>query len=621
MHRRLYLCVPILAALVLALGPATYAADRPNILWISSEDNGPHLGCYGDPDARTPNLDALAQRSALYLNCWSNAPVCAPARTAIITGMYPPSLGAEHMRSLVKVPADLKLWPQLLREAGYYCSNNVKEDYNVEKPGQVWSDSSKTAHWKKRNPGQPFFAVFNFTTTHESQVRLRPHNFVHDPKTVQIPGYHPDLPETREAWAQYHDQMTLMDEQAGKILDELRADGLEEDTIVFYWGDHGPGLPRCKRSACNSGLRVPLIVHIPEKFRGLAPKGYEAGAKLDRLVEFVDFGPTVLNLAGISAPATCQGRPFLGQYSSNERDYLHGFRGRMDERYDLVRSVRDKRYVYVHNFHPELPAGQHNAYMFETPMTIAWRKAFDAKTLAPEHARFFEPRETEELYDLESDPWELKNLAADRAHAATLTRLRAACLMWMGQIKDVGLVPEADLVLRAGPKSYYEFGHDESYPSAEVIKAADVATRGTDAATLRGLLNSPDSTVRYWGMMGVLIHVRNPNGEILREVEQRLTDKSPSVRIVAAETLLRRGPRVTHDGALLMLIKQADAGQNGLFSSVAALNAIDNLGPLAAGTHREIAKLPRVAPGASPRMKDYIDRLLRHILGEKPLPG
>ena len=595
------------------------AAERPNILWISSEDNGPSLGCYGDPDANTPNLDALAARSAIYLNCWSVCPVCAPARTAIITGMYPSSLGAEHMRSLVRVPAELKLWPQLLREAGYYCTNNVKEDYNVEKPGQVWDVSSAKAHWKNRKPGQPFFAVFNFTTTHESQVRKRPHTFVHDPAKVQVPGYHPDLPEAREAWAQYHDQMTVMDGQAGKILDELKDAGLDQETIVFYWGDHGPGLPRCKRSPCNSGLRVPLIVHIPEKFRELAPPEYAAGTKLERMVEFVDFGPTVLSLVGVEAPALQQGRAFLGKYSSNARDYLHGLRGRMDERYDCIRSVRDKRYVYVRNYLPQLPAGQHNAYMFVTPLTIAWRKAFDAGTLPPEHARFFEPRQAEELYDLEMDPTEVKNLAAEPAHAGTLARLRAECAVWMTQVRDVGILPEGEMLRRAGTRTCYELGHDPMLPFDDILKAADQASRGADETVLADLLKSPDSTVRYWGAIGVSVRGKPISEEAAKEIEGLLSDESPNVRVAAADALATLGPTSLHQTAVAALLKEADAGQNSYYGAVAALNAVDRLDPKEIAPLRpQIEKLPRKSPAAQQRTSAYVERLIQHILGEAP---
>jgi uncharacterized sulfatase len=258
---------------------AAMAAERPNVLWITSEDNGPHLGCYGDSYATTPNLDRLASKGMIYLRAWSNGPVCAASRTAIISGMYPPSTGSEHMRSQVRMPAGMRMYPQLLREAGYYCTNNSKEDYNLDKPGQVWDESSAKAHWKNRPPGKPFFAIFNHTMTHESQIRSRPYAAVHDPAKVRVPAYHPDTPEVRQDWAQYYDRLTEMDAAAARNLKELEEAGLAEDTVVFYYGDHGPGMPRCKRWPYNSGLQVPLIVYVPPKFKDLASRDYAAGAR------------------------------------------------------------------------------------------------------------------------------------------------------------------------------------------------------------------------------------------------------------------------------------------------------------------------------------------------------
>ncbi len=345
------------------------APKRPNILWITSEDNGPEIGAYGDKYADTPNIDKIAARGMIYLNAWSTAPVCAPARTTIISGVYPPSLGAEHMRSMTRLPAFMKMYPQCLREQGYYCTNNRKKDYNLEEPGVVWDASSGKAHWRHREPGQPFFAVFNFTDSHESRIRIRPHTLVHDPAEAPLPAYHPDTPEVRHDWAQYYDKVTEMDGKVGKVLKELEKDGLADETIIFYYGDHGSGMPRSKRWPYNSGLNVPMIVSVPERFRNLAPKEYVQGGKSDRLIGFVDLAPTVLSVAGIEPPNYMQGHAFMGKYETAEQPYNHGFRGRMDERYDMLRTVRDKRYVYIRNYMPHKIYGQYLAYMFKTPTT------------------------------------------------------------------------------------------------------------------------------------------------------------------------------------------------------------------------------------------------------------
>ena len=255
-----------LLALLFIPVAASQAADLPNVLWLTSEDNGPHLGCYGDKYATTPILDALAAKGMIYTRAISNAPVCAPARTTIISGMYPPSTGSEHMRSMTSLPSGYKMYPAYLRELGYYCTNKSKEDYNLRKEGEVWNESGGKGHWRNRpDKKQPFFAIFNYTVCHESRIRKRPHTQVHDPAKVRVPAYHPDHPEVRKDWAQYHDKLTEMDTQVGAQLKELEAAGVADDTIVFYYGDHGSGMPRSKRWPFFSGLNVPLIVHVPEK--------------------------------------------------------------------------------------------------------------------------------------------------------------------------------------------------------------------------------------------------------------------------------------------------------------------------------------------------------------------
>ena len=367
----------LLAVILSSAATSLLAADRPNVLWITSEDNGPELGCYGDDFADTPNIDSIASKGMIYLNAWSTAPVCAPARTTIISGLYPPSTGSEHMRSMTRLPESMKMYPQYLREAGYYCTNNSKEDYNLEKPGQVWDESSRKAHWRNRKPGQPFFAIFNFTVSHESQIRKRPHTPVHDAGKVRVPAYHPDTPEVRRDWAQYYDKITEMDAQVGRVLKELAEDGLTDNTIIFYYGDHGSGMPRSKRWPYNSGLNVPLILSVPHEFRDLAPADYRPGGKSDRLVGFIDLAPTLLSVVGIEPPDYMQGHAFLGTYERTEQPYGYGFRGRMDERYDMVRVVRDKRYIYIRNYMPHKIYGQYIAYMFQTPTTQVWKDLYD----------------------------------------------------------------------------------------------------------------------------------------------------------------------------------------------------------------------------------------------------
>jgi uncharacterized sulfatase len=610
-----------------ALGPRlAYAADpqapQPNILWLTCEDMGPHLGCYGDSYATTPHLDRLAQRSLRYLSAWSNAPVCAPARTTLISGLYPPATGSEHMRSMTRLPATMKMYPQYLREAGYYCTNNSKEDYNLEQPGKVWDESSAKAHWKNRKPGRPFFAIFNTTITHESQVRRRPHKLIHDPAKAPLPAYHPDTPEVRHDWAQYYDNITTMDEQVGARLKELEEAGLAEDTIIFFYSDHGPGLPRSKRWPYNSGLRVPLLVHFPKKFQHLAPKEYTAGGKTDRLVSFVDFAPTLLSLAGIQPPDWYQGHAFLGKHEAAPQSYLHGFRGRMDERYDLVRSVRDQRYVYIRNYRPDKVYGQHVSYMFEMPTTQVWKKLYDAGKLKPPQTYFWQTKPPEELYDLQADPDEVNNLAGSPKHQDVLKRLRQAQRDHALKVRDVGFLPEDEIHSRSTGSTPYEMGHDDKkYPLERVLEMADLASslRADALPQLKQALADRDSAVRYWAVLGVQMRGSEAVAAARDELHQALADASPSVRVVAAEALGKFGKAADLDKALPGLLELAPLRKNSVYVSVLALNALDELGPKAAAGLSVIKDAARTEQPLPQRLNSYVPRLVEKIVaGLKP---
>jgi uncharacterized sulfatase len=591
-------------------------ADRPNILWLTCEDTGPHLGCYGDPDARTPHLDALAAGGLRYRRVWSTAPVCAPARTALISGMYPSATGSEHMRSLVQMPAGTRMFPQLLKELGYYCSNNSKEDYNLEKSGRVWDESSARAHWRNRGVEQPFFAVFNFTETHESQVRRQPHTAVHDPATVAVPPYMPDTPEARTGWAQYHDQVSVVDGRVGAVLRELQEAGLEQDTIVFFFGDHGPGLPRNKRSACDSGLRVPLLVRFPARWRHLAPGDYVEGGESMRQVAFVDMAPTMLSLAGGKPPDWMHGRAFAGPHAREQTGFLHGLRGRMDERYDLVRSVTDGRFVYVRNYLPHLPHGQHVEYLFETPMTVAWKRLFDAGGLPPAQRAYWERRSPEELYDLESDPFELVNLAESPGHQKPLRRLREAHRKHTLAVGDVDLLPEAELMSRAAGKAPGDLRSDRrKLDVARLFDAAETSAAydESDVPRLRRLAGDRDSGVRYWAAMGFLIRGQQAVSAGAGDLRKLLTDESPSVRVAAAEALATWGETADVRLGVEALLQLADARRSGYLVAVAAMNALDHLPEQSRPPRSVLLELPTTATGVNARMNDYLIRLKKHL--------
>jgi uncharacterized sulfatase len=612
----------------LLLLPLSAFAAQPNILWISSEDHGPHMGAYGDTYATTPNVDKLAARSLRYTHAWAAAPVCAPTRTTIISGLHAPSSGGDHMRSMVAYPAGQKMFPQLLREAGFYTTNNAKEDYNLKHPGKTWDDSSGRAHWRNRPAGKPFFAVFNSTKSHESQTVRPGATPIHDPAKVRVPAYHPDTPEVRRDWALYYDSVTAADADAGEILAQLATDGLADDTIIFYWADHGPGLPRSKRWPSDSGLHVPLLVHIPEKFRDLRPADYRAGGTTDRVVSFADFAPTMCSLAGIKPPAWMQGYAFLGQFIAPAQPYVYGFRGRMDERYDLVRSVTDGRYVYLRNYLPHLSQGQHVDTQFKTPTTAVWHKLYEEGKLNAGQRLFWQtPKSPEELYDLQNDRDEVNNLAASPAHQAILEKLRAAQQAHSRRIRDLGFIPEGERLTRAGTQAPYDFGHDTKYPYEKIVAAAELASSLKPDATpaLKKLLTDSDSTVRYWGAMG--LHMRGlPAVSTARhELTAALTDASPYVRIAAAEALGQFGEPADLGASLTALVGLANWSAHDVFTALAALHALEALGPKKITPVRDaILALPATGQSPDARYAAYIPRILeklRRDLGASAAPA
>ena len=526
--------------------------QRPNILWITCEDISPHIGCYGDKTAVTPNIDALATQGVLYRNAFAPIGVCAPARSTLISGMYPNSIGSQHMRCKGQLPKGVLTYAEYLRKAGYYCTNNSKTDYNLQIGRKVWDQSNRRAHWRNRKGDQPFFAIFNYTSCHESQIRLSEDKYqkriaslkagqVHDPRAMAVPPYHPDTGAVRRDWARYADMITFMDRQVGQLLAELDKDGLTKDTIVFFYSDHGAGMPRSKRWLFDSGMRVPLIVRFPKKYASFASGA--PGSETARLVSFVDFAPTVLQLAGVGVPTHMQGRAFLGgesQQAAAHRRYVFGFRDRMDERYDMIRCVSNGRFKYIRNFMPHLPYAQHIDYMYQMPTMREWQRQYAAGELNAVQRAFFEAKPTVELYDTRADPHEVVNLAGKPEHAQIQSELRGALREWMSRIVDVGFLPEADLRSRFGDAAPYDAvrSGEHSYPF-EVLQAAADLANARDVKHLdglRALLKHQDAAARYWGATGLLAlgQQARPAAPELRGV---LGDASGDVRVTAAEAL------------------------------------------------------------------------------------
>ncbi|MEM7476031.1 MAG: sulfatase-like hydrolase/transferase [Planctomycetota bacterium] len=582
----------ILTCLLLFLAPAgqTSEPDRPNILWLSCEDISSHLGCFGDPHAITPNLDKLSTAGVRYKNVFTAAGVCAPCRSTIITGMYQNSIGTHHMRCNAALPKWLKPFPAYLREAGYYCTNNSKTDYQFKSPSpkSFWDESSSKAHWKNREKDQPFFAVFNFTGCHESGIAseskytsvtgvLSKDQRQNPDELTTLPPYYPDTPVVREDWKRNYELITAMDHWSGEHLKALEDAGLADNTIVIFWSDHGVGLPRAKRWLYDSGTRIPFIVRIPDKFR-TSGQG-QPGVISDELVNSVDFAPTMLNLAGLPVPEYMQGRAFLGKDLRSPRQYVYGARDRMDERYDIIRAVRDKQFRYIRNFEPLKPYYQ---YM-NTPEKGATMKEIrtaEQQGALPELAKQFSlgAKPIEELYDLAADPHEVHNLAGDPNYQDRLEKMRDACLKWQSDVRDIGLMPEAEIEVResmigARYDILREPGGDEM-----VLRLVDVAAKASEGESatqvLLKALAHEDAAIRYWGATGL-----GNTGARVKAVAQvplqtLLEDDAPNVRIAAARGLCRMGD--LDNGLPVLELELASKHQWGRLAAAIALDELDD---------------------------------------------
>ena len=446
--------------------------EQPNILWISVEDIGPVLGCYGQEGVKTPNIDRLAAEGIRYDNAYATVGVSAPSRSSIITGMYPVSIGAHHMRTgphygprlpeddtfepyrelydqrgrnvpeySVVPPPFVKCFTEYLRAAGYYTINNYKTDYQFTSPITAWDATGRHLDHRDAPPGRPFFTVINHEITHESRIWGKWEDpLLISPDSVEVPDYFPDIPIVRQTLARNISNIMELDAQVGRLLERLESDDLLDETIIFFWSDHGGPLLRQKRAVGNSGLHVPLIVRFPNR--------KNAGTVVNDIVSLMDLGPTVMSLAGIEPPGYMHGKAFLGPYKTeNARQYAFGSADRFDEAYDMSRSVLDGRYVYIRNFRPELPLIYRNSYREQIEMTRVLIEMDGRGELDGDAAYIFmKTKPVEELYDLFEDPHEVTNLADDPAHREKLLELRAALAAWQLEVNDMGFIPEHEMV-------------------------------------------------------------------------------------------------------------------------------------------------------------------------------
>ena len=538
----------ILLSLWMSLGVSSAGAqDRPNILWITSEDNGiSWVSCYGGTNAQTPTIDQLAKEGFRYTYCFDNAAVCAPTRSCWITGMLAISNGTQPMRSRNPIPHDqIQYYPDLLRKAGYHTSNPGKTDYNIggRKDKDCWdySGGKEPYGWRMRDKDQPFFAVVNIGDSHESRAHGDVSSLTKDPTRMKLFSYHPDLPIIRQNYAKYAMAVERMDRKVRQTLAALKDDGLYEDTIVVYNSDHGGVMPRSKRFLYSSGVHCPLVVRIPQKYRHLYP-GSDPGTTIDRIVSFVDMPKTWLSLAGANIPETFQGTIFLGADIEPAPKHHFGFRERADGRLDNVRMIRDQRFAYHKNYMPYAPAGQHLAYLWKAPAAPAWEQHhLDGKT-DEITGRFFRPRVSEEFYDNQRDFDNVHNLIDSAEHQPRIAELKQALRKRQLELFDSGLLPEKMRERRAAANhvTIYEMVRNPKlYPLEQYLDAADLALARDkqNLSTLADWLSAKDDGMRWWGVVGLRLLGPDASDSAL-QLEAALRDDCHEVRMFAAWTLV-----------------------------------------------------------------------------------
>ncbi|MEM9480686.1 MAG: sulfatase-like hydrolase/transferase [Verrucomicrobiota bacterium] len=540
--------IPVLLTILFVAFATAGAAEKPNVVWIVSEDNSIHyLRHYIEGGAETPHIEALAAHGLTFEHAFSNAPVCSVARTTLITGCYGPRIGTQYHRKyeMAAMPEGLRMFPTYLRDAGYYTTNNSKKDYNAVESKGVWDESSNKATWRNRgDKSQPFFHFQSHTQSHESSLHFNEESYQndktnHDPAKVTLAPYHPDTPLFRYTHARYLDNMQKIDAIVGETVAKLKEDGVLEDTFIFYFGDHGGVLPRGKGYPYESGLHVPLIVRVPENFAHLVDA--KNGTRHEGFVSFIDFGPTVLNLAGLETPEQVDGRAFLGNGVSSEevnaRDEAFGYADRMDERYEFVRTLRKGKYFYMRFFQPYYPDGLNNNYRYKMLAFEEWRQLWKAGKLDGAPAQFFARKPAEALFDCETDPHNVTNLAGDPAHAAALSELRNGLSERLRGMPDLSYYPESYLVQHAMGNPI-EFGQTNKSALHEMADLADLALKpfGEARSELESALTSGEWTHRYWAAM-VCTSFGEEAASLTDKVKPLLKDESEAVRMRAAEFL------------------------------------------------------------------------------------
>ena len=601
--------IALLAFFVSCTLPLTGKVIKPNILWITSEDNSIEwISCYGSKNAKTPNIDQLAKEGFRYLYCFDNGAVCAPTRSSWITGMHSISNGTQPMRSGFEIPATISFYNELLQKAGYFTSNCSKTDYNLRgpkgrNPKEFWdySGGDYAGTWKKRKEGQPFFTVYNIGDSHESRAFGDHKDESIDPEKMILAPYHPDLPEMRNTYAKYASAISRMDSLVGQAIENLKQDGLYENTIIVYNSDHGGVLARSKRFLYSSGIHCPLIVRIPEKMKALYPKGKTPGSTMDRIVSFIDMPKTWVSLTGAEMTDNFQGRIFLGPNTEPESQYHFSWRERADERFDNVRVMRDKQFAYHKNYAPFAPNGQYLAYMHNMKATGAWERHHLAGKTNAVTGRFFEPRPSEEFYDNFKDFHNIDNQIDDPLHQTKIKELKKELRRQQLKYFDSGLMPEEmrNRIIKEKNTTVYAFVRDPKlYPLAQYLDYSDLALtrKKKNLKTFIKGLADEDPVKRYWSVIGLLLLEKQAKSAI-SELKKVLGDRD-EIPAFAAWAIYKAGEKTFAEKWMLEAITQNPGNKT-------LANIFDWMGT---ASHSLLAKIPSDKLPQKGLLKDVIKR-------------
>ena len=544
----------LLIYMILCFAFSVNAQQKSNILWITIEDTSPQfIGCYGNKNARTPVIDKLADGGVRFTNAFSTGTVCSPSRTAIITGVKTYTAGTGNHRSKYPVPDFIKGFPSYLQQMGYYTSNNSKTDYNVQNEEvfikEVWNESSNKAGWWKRKPGQPFFAVFNFMDSHQSRTmtmnyewyvenvldHLSPAERIGE-NEFEMPPIYRDSPEMRKQFARVYNSIKLTDKKIGILLDRLEKDNLKDSTIIFFYADHGEGMPRGKTNGINYGYRVPFVIWVPEMYKHLSPWG-TAGVVSDELIDFTDLAPTLISLAGGKIQEYLKGRPFLGAQRKQPVDHLILSSNRSDNGIDMIRTITDGKYVYSRNYMPFIPEARYIRYMEIGEIKQQMRKDLVEGELNSLQKSLFEDRPAEFLFNIDNDLWETRNLSKDPDSQTVLNKMRNELKKEVLSSRDVLFLPEYEIAHLSDSTTAYEFRENkENYPLEDIYEVASLSGfRGKDVTAKQvNALKNPNKIIRYWAVLGLRSQSRVDLQPYSETIEKMMSDEYPPLAVTAS---------------------------------------------------------------------------------------